>query len=361
MTLPTSAAILCADVKSLYPSIPIDFGLAAVRQVLIDLNFDPAFLPLVIDLLQWVLHNNFLEFDGQQYLQLSGTAMGTPTAVCYANIVLFHLESPILNVLQPLYYRRYIDDIFAICSNPVQAAACVSRFNAVCPSIQLDAVTIGLQGVFLDMSIQLLPSPTPPQIQSFQKESNKYLFLPPTTSHATSVLINIIKQERRRFRLLNSREIDFSHIDTMYHQRLINRGYHTSFLAPLFSEHLDRTTLLATLRIGRARQGLKCKSKGPVFTATLPKLTYQPPLYRTLQLPLSITSHARYRQLYQQNLIIGKRYGKSIGRSLIYRKFSSRVYLQQSADGTAEDETRPVPNLQNPNDPHSLPLRTPVY
>jgi hypothetical protein len=344
MVLPPSAVILCADVNSLYPSIPIDYGLAATQRVLADFDFDPALLPLVLDLLSWVLRNNFLHFDGQEYHQLSGTAMGTPVAVSYANLVLFYLESPILNVLQPLYYRRYIDDLFVICINTANAHACVSFFNAGCPTIKLGAVTIDIKGAFLDMAVQLTGTQDPPIVTSFQKDSNKYLYLPPTTSHGRHVLINIIKQERKRFRILNSRDANFFEIDRLYYQRLRARGYRAAFLTPLFDKRLDRDSLLASLRDSAIRNKLPKKSKGPVLTVTLPKLTRPLPLHRTVQLPPTIMSHPRYRQLYLNNVIIGRRYGKSIGRSLVYRKFSSRAHLQQSEDSAAEDGTRPTPN-----------------
>ena len=45
-----------------------------------------------IELLHWVLVNNFFKFNNDIYLQKYGTAMGTPAAVEYANTVLYFIE-----------------------------------------------------------------------------------------------------------------------------------------------------------------------------------------------------------------------------------------------------------------------------
>jgi len=63
------------------------------------------------------MENNVFSFADTFWLQLSGTAMGTPTACAYAMLSYGHHENTeILEEFQPnlLYYKRYIDDIFGI-------------------------------------------------------------------------------------------------------------------------------------------------------------------------------------------------------------------------------------------------------
>ena len=67
-----------------------------------------------------VLKNNIFEFDGEHYLQLQGTAMGTKMAPAYANLFMADIEEDMQrDLLGLLVWRRYIDDIFVItdCSN----------------------------------------------------------------------------------------------------------------------------------------------------------------------------------------------------------------------------------------------------
>jgi hypothetical protein len=92
LQIPQNGYIVCADVKSLYPSIPIEYGIQAVGYMLRVFQFYSADeISFLIELLNWVLTNNYLEYNNQIYLQISGTAMGTPVAVTYSNLVLCYL------------------------------------------------------------------------------------------------------------------------------------------------------------------------------------------------------------------------------------------------------------------------------
>ena len=84
MEFPPGSALLSADVDSLYPSIDITRGLDAINQALLEDGTPPKDREFTIFLLRWVLFNNILEFNGQLYLQIRGTAMGTPCAVVFA-------------------------------------------------------------------------------------------------------------------------------------------------------------------------------------------------------------------------------------------------------------------------------------
>ena len=59
--------------------------------------------------------NNFT-FNGGNYLQVGGTAMGTRLAPSYANLFMGQLEEKLLrnSPYKPKLYLRYIDDIFLI-------------------------------------------------------------------------------------------------------------------------------------------------------------------------------------------------------------------------------------------------------
>ena len=56
--------------------------------------------------------NNF-EFNGQHYLQVQGTAMGTKMAPAYANMFMGCLEKQLLMsvTMRPFSWLRFIDDI----------------------------------------------------------------------------------------------------------------------------------------------------------------------------------------------------------------------------------------------------------
>ena len=85
-TFPTECALLSADVDSLYLSIDINRGLDAINEALKEASTSNTDRDFTIFLLRWVLYNNVIEFNGKLYLQIRGTAMGTPCAVVFARI-----------------------------------------------------------------------------------------------------------------------------------------------------------------------------------------------------------------------------------------------------------------------------------
>ena len=60
-----------------------------------------------------VLKNNNFQFNNENYLQISGTAMGTRVAPSYANLFMTDLETKLLDksMDKPRTWFRYIDDI----------------------------------------------------------------------------------------------------------------------------------------------------------------------------------------------------------------------------------------------------------
>ena len=63
---------------------------------------------------QFVLKNNFFEFNNDVFQQISGTAIGTKFAPPYACIFMDQIEITFLRTQshQPMVWFRYIDDIF---------------------------------------------------------------------------------------------------------------------------------------------------------------------------------------------------------------------------------------------------------
>ena len=65
---------------------------------------------------EFVLKNNFFEFNNQIKQQISGTAIGAKCAPTYARIFMDKMEGEFLKTQRdkPFWWVRYIDDIFFI-------------------------------------------------------------------------------------------------------------------------------------------------------------------------------------------------------------------------------------------------------
>ena len=63
------------------------------------------------NMLRLILQENSFHFNGRNYLQTHGTAMGTRMAVAFANIFMSAVESKIIgkSKIKPIEWKRYID------------------------------------------------------------------------------------------------------------------------------------------------------------------------------------------------------------------------------------------------------------
>ena len=114
--VPEDCILVTFDVTSLYTNIPNDEGINAVHNFLKRHKPKYASADTIILLLSEVLTKNNFEFDGKNYLQIGGTAMGTRLAPSYANIFMGELETKTIQSYdkEPLLWVRFIDDIFSI-------------------------------------------------------------------------------------------------------------------------------------------------------------------------------------------------------------------------------------------------------
>ena len=106
---PKSCWFLEADVESLYPSIVITDGLLSLEKFLLSHQVSQPEILFILDLTHWVLSNNFLKFGNNHFLQIQGTAMGTPVAVAFACIHLAIIEDEIQ--LQSLEQETYTEPL----------------------------------------------------------------------------------------------------------------------------------------------------------------------------------------------------------------------------------------------------------
>ena len=90
----------------LYPSIPHEAGLQALKETLENRNHKQALTDKLLKMAQFVLKNNFFEFNNDVFQQISGTAIGTKLHV--------QIETNFSRTQshQPIVWFRYIDDIF---------------------------------------------------------------------------------------------------------------------------------------------------------------------------------------------------------------------------------------------------------
>ena len=138
-TIPSDVLLVTMDVTSLYTNIPHVDGVDACSKFLNDHCVTDISTDVLCSLISFILtHNNFV-FDDHDYLQTSGTAMGTKMAPCFANIFMASIEQTFIDSspLAPLFYVRFIDDIFMIWTHgSEELEQFITRANSTHPSIK---------------------------------------------------------------------------------------------------------------------------------------------------------------------------------------------------------------------------------
>ena len=153
---PSNCLLVTADVSSLYTNIPHKQGLQAVRETLIMMGVPTHKISILCELLSLVLHSNYFQFGEQLFHQISGTAMGSQLAPCYANIFMSWLESLWLHKYNKSLslYQRYLDDIFIVFNGDrKELSEGLTYFNSLLPSIKISSSISNQSAHFLDLTI----------------------------------------------------------------------------------------------------------------------------------------------------------------------------------------------------------------
>ena len=142
----------------LYPNIPHDLGLKALREVLDKRESKPVSTDDLVRMAEFVLKNNYFEFNGDVKHQISGTAIGTKFAPPYACIFMDQVETEFLQTQQckPLVWFRYIDDIFFIWTHGKEKLnKFLEDFNKFHPNLKFTHEFSEKNVTFLDLIVKL--------------------------------------------------------------------------------------------------------------------------------------------------------------------------------------------------------------
>jgi hypothetical protein len=193
-----------------------------------------------LDVLKIMMENNIFCFANSHWLQLSGTAMGTPAACAYATILYgYHENSQILPQFTPnlLYFKRYIDDVFGIWLPPI------TNKNSTWTSFKSKLNEWGSltwiieepspSTIFLDLNIKIENGKI--LTSTHQKPMNLYLYIPPPSAHPPNCFKGLIIGEMKTYWQQNNEE-DFTSILSKFVVRLTERGHSLNTLATILQD-----------------------------------------------------------------------------------------------------------------------------
>ena len=311
--LPPNARLFTADAVSMYTNIDTYRALHSIRNFL---RRNPLFrrMPLdaIHDALDLIMNNNVFQFGDCFFRQLTGTAMGTPPACCYATIYYAIKESNLLERFSDnlLFYKRYIDDVFGIWvdNNP---SLTFNDFKEALNFHQLrwevnDPTT---SVIFLDMEISIKENLIITKM--YEKKLNLYLYISPHSAHPPGVLSGLVIGNILRIHYLCSEAQQRRQYYTMFFQRLRARGYLPAQLNRLFQRGFD---LAATKPMPSTKNKKRLHSQHTNATAKMDDdstIIYHVPYH-----PKNPPSH-EIQQLFSSQFLQGRRMVSGINKLTI--------------------------------------------
>jgi hypothetical protein len=247
-----------ADVDNLYPSINIEDGLHALKAFLTNIRMHHTQVSLLIRLARWVLMNNYVTFGEETYLQISGTAMGTPCAVVFACIYVHIIEQEAFAIFSSTRYvdkciflfKRFIDDIIAIVSDYDTGCALMKILNSRRNSIHFTFKIKNSESQFLDLTLykRFVKHDQQLAVKAYSKPMNNFLFLPPISCHPIHIFYGWIHGYGRRLRLNCTNDSDFEEHLTAFRSRLATRGYSKDHVKRALDAIPSRNAVLQSLQ-----------------------------------------------------------------------------------------------------------------
>ena len=301
--LPKGAFLTTADAVSMYTNIDTPHGLETLANWLrLHEHELPTRFPteMVLAATKLVMTNNVLQFDDTFWLQLTGTAMGTSLACIYATIYFsYHEETKIYpiytrtsadpNAMIPtgltlpaptfphhpplLLHARLIDDAIQIWdadslpmtmhNNFVQHMSAELQFGTLewevnPPSQKVD---------FLDLTIEITTTGNI-TTKTFVKPMNLHLYIPPHSAHPIGVLKSLIFGNLQRYWNQNTHRANFIHATTEFYGHLLNRGYRSNKLTPIFQQAaamINNKTICAAKKETNTREPNNASAKDNLF------------------------------------------------------------------------------------------------
>ena len=249
--IPPGAKLFTADASSMYTNIDTTTGIDAISRLLQKhkaLN-DPSFpTEFFLRTMEIIMNNNIFMFGDTYWIQLKGTAMGTPAAPLYSILTFgYHENENVLNKFQHniIFYKRYIDDIFGIWhdtpgNNWENFKSNLNQFGTLRWNIEEPSYTT----TFLDLELNINHKKI--YTKTFQKPLNLYLYIPPHSAHPQSCFKGFITGELLRYWRQNTNSEDYIQITSSFIQRLLQRGHSLNDILPLIqaaTKHIDNINL----------------------------------------------------------------------------------------------------------------------
>ena len=251
-----NTVLVSMDVTSLYTNIPQEEGMNTV--CIAYEKFYGEKLPIPIqhlrEMLRLILKETSFQFNGKNYLQTHGTAMGTKMAVAFANIFVSAVEPRLISQspTKALVWKRYIDDVFSLWDiNKEEIGSFIELANNHHPTIKFTADISETEITFLDTCTykgDRFKKESILDVKTHFKPTETFQYTHFSSCHPSGVKKGFIKGEALRLLRTNSLKTTFEENISLFKQRLRARGYPDNLIDKTLSQvkYHERMSALKT-------------------------------------------------------------------------------------------------------------------
>ena len=270
-------------------------------------------------MLSLILQENSFQFNGKDYLQTHGTAMGTKMAVAFANIFMAKIEKEILRQsdTKPIFWKRFIDDVISMWDTSRERIEdFLLKANSFHPTIKFTAEISETETTFLDTKVYkgIRFNKEFLDVRTHFKSTETFQYTNFYSCHPPGVTKGLIKGETLRLLRTNSSRITFEENMSNFKTRLQNNGYPARIVAKHLSE----------IKFSDREMSLAQKDK-TAQKKILPFVTQYHPALPNLKDALMgkwhlIDNQPQLRNIFKEPPIISYRKGKSLKDILVKAK-----------------------------------------
>lgn len=208
------------DVVGMYTNIQWRYFEGALRTLLETGNwYDEQTRAWILSASERIWFSAMFQMGPYLVSQKDGVPMGLHCAPVFANLFMAFHEQGFINASPTLFYRRYIDDIFAL--DPSDEALNQIRV----PGLDIQWTHSAHEQPFLDVRFHTHPESAEVCFEPYHKALNHHQYIPWASSHPLSVKKGMIKGELSRVRAICYKELYFLAWKTTFLSWLRARGW----------------------------------------------------------------------------------------------------------------------------------------
>ena len=257
--VPKDALLITLDYESMYTNIVHEEAIEAVRKTLTNHSkhhtvggLTRPSIESFCKLIELAVKYNNFRFNGKDYYQCRGVAMGHRASPAICDIVIFYLEEHILSLADGKIFEwlRFRDDVFAVYTgNEQEASTFLDMANQIHPTLKFKYKISHTSGIFLDTIVfkgKRFEKENILDFKPYVKPSEKFQYIHRQSSHPKAVFQGLIKGELIRFVRTSTNREDYENRAELFKEKLVLRGYSVSEFNNAFEQvnHQNRATYL---------------------------------------------------------------------------------------------------------------------